>query len=128
MRVFAQCVQRMEKLCGEAVVPGGVAAGAHRQIQLGMPGMPSGEELTGIPRQPVTVAPLITADAPPSPNPSGLVGPRRGDQLPSRLDGMAQGHVSSQLPTVFQTLITFCLRFVSVFSAFYSHAIRVMGD
>eukprot|EP00664_Eupelagonemidae_sp_cell27_P006048 gene6048-8598_t len=52
-RVFAQAMQQLERLLGEHTVPGGVAAGAKRQLQLGALGVPPSHALTGIPRRPV---------------------------------------------------------------------------
>ena len=53
MRVFAKAVQRVERLIKEQVVPGGASGAAHRQRQLGALGLPSGVELTGVPRRPL---------------------------------------------------------------------------
>ena len=53
MRVLAQAVQRMERLLGEQVVPGGVSGAVHRQRQLGALGLPSGLELPVLWRRPL---------------------------------------------------------------------------
>eukprot|EP00666_Eupelagonemidae_sp_cell4sb_P012139 gene12139-6654_t len=56
MRVLSKTVHRVEVLLGEPVVPGGAsgrAGGAKQQRQLGALGLPSGVEVTGLPRRPL---------------------------------------------------------------------------